>query len=132
MIFKIILIPHIIPPATYFWRINIKNSRALKIKSMEKHDKVDGQTHAKWLTLRTWFKKLCIVMTSQNNLRVYRTFQRDPGCNAVVYVLIDAFARFFWRPPPARTVSRPQLITSYTGAKTQFGTFWSVSAGINT
>ena len=44
-------------------------------------------------------------MTSQNNLRVYRTFQRDPECNAVVYVLIDAFARFFWRPPAARTLS---------------------------
>ena len=51
------------------------------------------------------------VTMSQNNLRVYRTFQRDPECKRVVYVLVDAFARVFSMPPAMRTVSGPQVIT---------------------
>ena len=32
---------------------------------------------------------IILLTTSRNNLRVYRTFQRDPECKRVVYVLLD-------------------------------------------
>ena len=36
-----------------------------------------------------------IVTTSQNNLRVYRTFQRDPECNAVAYVTPVSYSHLY-------------------------------------